>query len=201
MIWTSLCGSGLRESFFRHTVLRWRSACPVPASQQCWPGLLFIFLTGSRCWACTITIFESLHFFPLLLIGCERIFRKKRPGLFIFMVFLTAVSNFYFFIYDGADNGTVRSLEILQDSWDKKVISCFCRGDYLSAGWSYGVAVNLFSVPVFCSEVFAGSKSVGWKEHSSVVVSEMVSVFSRDERARWFMEKSWKAIKTIAKWK
>ncbi|MDO5132706.1 MAG: YfhO family protein [Eubacteriales bacterium] len=36
-------------------------------------------------------------FFPLLLIGCERIFRKKRPGLFIFMVFVTAVSNFYFF--------------------------------------------------------------------------------------------------------
>lgn len=36
-------------------------------------------------------------FFPLLLIGCERVFRKKKPGLFIFMVFLTAVSNFYFF--------------------------------------------------------------------------------------------------------
>ena len=36
-------------------------------------------------------------FFPLLLIGCERIFRKKKPGLFIFMVFVTAVSNFYFF--------------------------------------------------------------------------------------------------------
>lgn len=36
-------------------------------------------------------------FFPLLLIGCERIFRKKKPGLFIFMVFLSAVSNFYFF--------------------------------------------------------------------------------------------------------
>ena len=36
-------------------------------------------------------------FFPLLLIGCERIFRKKKPGLFVFMVFLCAVSNFYFF--------------------------------------------------------------------------------------------------------
>ena len=35
--------------------------------------------------------------FPLLLIGCERIFRKKKPGLYIFMVFLAAVSNFYFF--------------------------------------------------------------------------------------------------------
>ena len=36
-------------------------------------------------------------FFPLLLIGCERILRSKKPGLFVFMVFLTAVSNFYFF--------------------------------------------------------------------------------------------------------
>ena len=36
-------------------------------------------------------------FFPLILIGCERYFRKKKPGLFIFMVFVSAVSNFYFF--------------------------------------------------------------------------------------------------------
>lgn len=36
-------------------------------------------------------------FFPLLLIGCERYFRKRKPGLFILMVFVTAVSNFYFF--------------------------------------------------------------------------------------------------------
>jgi len=36
-------------------------------------------------------------FFPLLLLGCERYFRKKKPGLFIFMVFVSAVSNFYFF--------------------------------------------------------------------------------------------------------
>ena len=36
-------------------------------------------------------------FFPLILIGCERYFRRKKPGLFIFMVFLSAVSNFYFF--------------------------------------------------------------------------------------------------------
>ena len=35
--------------------------------------------------------------FPLLLIGCEQYFRKKRPGLFLVMVFVAAVSNFYFF--------------------------------------------------------------------------------------------------------
>ncbi|MCR5371717.1 MAG: YfhO family protein, partial [Clostridium sp.] len=36
-------------------------------------------------------------FFPLLLIGCELYFRKKKPWLFLLMVFVTAVSNFYFF--------------------------------------------------------------------------------------------------------
>ena len=36
-------------------------------------------------------------FFPLLLIGCELYLRKKKPWLFLFMVFVTAVSNFYFF--------------------------------------------------------------------------------------------------------
>ena len=36
-------------------------------------------------------------FFPLLLIGCELYFRKKRPWLFLLMVFVTAMSNFYFF--------------------------------------------------------------------------------------------------------
>ena len=36
-------------------------------------------------------------FFPLLLIGCEWYFRKKKPWLYLLMVFITAVSNFYFF--------------------------------------------------------------------------------------------------------
>ena len=36
-------------------------------------------------------------FFPLLLIGCELYFRKRKPWLFLVMVFVTAVSNFYFF--------------------------------------------------------------------------------------------------------
>lgn len=36
-------------------------------------------------------------FFPLLLIGCEWYLRKKKPWLFLVMVFVTAVSNFYFF--------------------------------------------------------------------------------------------------------
>lgn len=34
---------------------------------------------------------------PLLLLGAEKILRKERPVLFIMMVFIAAVSNFYFF--------------------------------------------------------------------------------------------------------
>ena len=36
-------------------------------------------------------------YMPLLLIGVEKILRKEKPTLFIGMVFLSAVSNFYFF--------------------------------------------------------------------------------------------------------
>ncbi len=40
---------------------------------------------------------NPMIYLPLLLIGAERIFRREKPTLFIFMVFLSAVSNFYFF--------------------------------------------------------------------------------------------------------
>lgn len=40
---------------------------------------------------------NPMIYFPLILLGMEHIFDKKRPYLFIFSVFLSAVSNFYFF--------------------------------------------------------------------------------------------------------
>ncbi len=40
---------------------------------------------------------NPMIYLPLLFVGAERIFRRKKPGLFIFMVCLSAVSNFYFF--------------------------------------------------------------------------------------------------------
>lgn len=40
---------------------------------------------------------NPMIYLPLLLIGAERMLRKKSPALFIGMVFLSAVSNFYFF--------------------------------------------------------------------------------------------------------
>ena len=35
-------------------------------------------------------------FFPLLVLGSEKILRKENPGIFIFSLFLTTISNFYF---------------------------------------------------------------------------------------------------------
>lgn len=40
---------------------------------------------------------NPMIYLPFLLIGAERIFAKEKPTLFIFMVFLSAISNFYFF--------------------------------------------------------------------------------------------------------
>lgn len=40
---------------------------------------------------------NPMIYFPLLLLGIERIFAGKKPHLFISMVFVSAISNFYFF--------------------------------------------------------------------------------------------------------
>ena len=40
---------------------------------------------------------NPLIYLPLLLLGVEKIFRKERPHLFIFMTFISLTSNFYFF--------------------------------------------------------------------------------------------------------
>lgn len=40
---------------------------------------------------------NPLLYFPLLILGVEKLLKKRRPDLFIVAVFLAAVSNFYFF--------------------------------------------------------------------------------------------------------
>lgn len=40
---------------------------------------------------------NPMLYFPLLILGVEKILEKKRPYFFIFAVFLSAISNFYFF--------------------------------------------------------------------------------------------------------
>ncbi len=40
---------------------------------------------------------NPMIYFPLLLIGAERILHREKPTLFIVMIFISAISNFYFF--------------------------------------------------------------------------------------------------------
>ncbi len=40
---------------------------------------------------------NPMIYFPLLVLGIEKILKKEKPYLFIFMVFISATSNFYFF--------------------------------------------------------------------------------------------------------
>ncbi|MGN0465924.1 MAG: YfhO family protein, partial [Lachnospiraceae bacterium] len=40
---------------------------------------------------------NPMIYFPLLVLGVEKILRKEKPYLFIFMTFISAASNFYFF--------------------------------------------------------------------------------------------------------
>ncbi len=40
---------------------------------------------------------NPMIYFPLLVLGIEKILKKEKPYLFIFMVFVSATSNFYFF--------------------------------------------------------------------------------------------------------
>ena len=64
-------------------------------------------LAGALCYVfCSYAIYGGLKhpfflnpmvFFPLMLLGADRVLEKKKYGLFIFMVFVSVVSNFYFF--------------------------------------------------------------------------------------------------------
>ncbi len=40
---------------------------------------------------------SPMAYFPLILLGCEKIFRKESPVVLILAVFISAISNFYFF--------------------------------------------------------------------------------------------------------
>lgn len=61
-------------------------------------ALVYIFSGFSLCYSVINPYFVNpMIYFPLLLLGVEKILKEKKPGLFIGMVFLSAVSNFYFF--------------------------------------------------------------------------------------------------------
>lgn len=60
--------------------------------------LNYVFCSFLICAAYTHPFFiNPMIYLPLLLIGAERIFHKKKTVLFTVMVFVSAISNFYFF--------------------------------------------------------------------------------------------------------
>ncbi len=61
-------------------------------------ALVYVFCTYTFL-INTVHIFfaNPMIYLPLLLLGIEKIFERKSPALFIVMVFISAISNFYFF--------------------------------------------------------------------------------------------------------
>ena len=63
------------------------------------PGALTYVFSGYVMYVCFRQPFfmNAFIYFPLILIGAEKILRKEKPWLFIWMVLLSILSNFYFF--------------------------------------------------------------------------------------------------------
>ena len=61
-------------------------------------GVCYVFFTYSFLMVARHPFFAlPMVYLPLLLLGVEQVLAKRRPYLFIFTVFLAAISNFYFF--------------------------------------------------------------------------------------------------------
>lgn len=70
----------------------------MPTSGTIAGALIYIFTSYSLYMALRHPSFlNPLIYFPLILLGIEMIFDKKRPYLFIVMIFISAMSSFYFF--------------------------------------------------------------------------------------------------------
>jgi len=61
-------------------------------------GAITYAFSGYAVYNCARHVFfmNPMIYLPLILLGAEKIFRKEKPLLFVFMVFITALSNFYF---------------------------------------------------------------------------------------------------------
>ncbi len=61
-------------------------------------SLVYVFFTYTFLMAGRHPFFANpMIYFPLLILGVEKILNKEKPYLFIVMVFISAISNFYFF--------------------------------------------------------------------------------------------------------
>lgn len=86
---------------------------------------------------------NPMIYLPFLLIGAERIFHKKKPTLFIWMVFISAISNFYFFymlvfavvLYAVIRFFTLQHTDFIKDMWSDifRFLICGIVGTAMSA--------------------------------------------------------------------
>lgn len=61
-------------------------------------SLVYVFFTYTFLMAGRHPFFANpMIYFPLLILGVEKILNKEKPYLFVVMVFISAISNFYFF--------------------------------------------------------------------------------------------------------
>jgi len=92
---------------------------------------------------------NPMIYFPLIILGAELIFNKKRPYLFIFMIFISGISNFYFFYVLTLFTVLyifVRLFFVYKKQLVKGFITCFLK---FGGCWLLGVAMAaLIFIPV-----------------------------------------------------
>lgn len=108
---------------------------------------------------------NPLIYFPLILLGIDRVMRERKPLLFIFSCVLAAVSNFYFFymmtilmvIY-----GIIRYIQ-----YHFKEMKCLLLLGELGRFMGYYVIAIMIAAPVFLPSAFAvfGSSRVGGRSY------------------------------------
>ncbi|MDR3112435.1 MAG: YfhO family protein [Elusimicrobiota bacterium] len=60
-------------------------------------AIIYVFSAYSLIFIAVPLFLNPLIYFPLLLIGVEKIFNSEKSSFFIFIVFISLISNFYFF--------------------------------------------------------------------------------------------------------
>lgn len=99
-------------------------------------------------------------YFPLIILGIEMMFDKKKPYLFIFMIFTSAISSFYFFYVISMFTVLYIFIRLFFEYKEHFIKNCF--GAFFKFGGSYLLGVLMAAVvfvPVV--SVFLGSARGG----------------------------------------
>ncbi len=140
--------------------LRSMAAKPLAASAG---SLMYVFTTFALFSAFRHPYFaDPIVFFPLMLLGIERVLHGRRPYLLVLGVFLSAFSNFYFFYqltFVAVLYAVVRYFELSspEDRWKRfGSVAAKTAGFYL-----LGTALAAVSVVPVVLAVFGSSRAMG----------------------------------------